>query len=132
MSLIRLYGFDYDVECREIFVQRIVFTGRNRLEMYGFCQKDGEFIETIYILTRATLERLLLRNGRLGDTLLKTIENLFLYPNRAQLEIDMIELFGMTQVFSADAIKMEFPWINTPEECRAVDDYRKLYIEEVV
>ena len=93
----------------EIFVNEIVFFSKNEISLFGFLQHDNSFSETQYVISRNDL-KLLLSNSQAGLEILWRIENLFVVPHEVPAAINLVDLFGTTQVFEADTILLEAPY----------------------
>ena len=93
---------------REVYVNEIEFRSKEEVYLFGFLHDCGKFHETQYLISRKDLQTLLSRN-KAGVEILWQIENLFVHPHAAPASINLIDLFGTTQVFEAWAIKLDTP-----------------------
>ncbi|MFN8322220.1 MAG: hypothetical protein U0T74_06130 [Chitinophagales bacterium] len=94
---------------REVYVNEIVFYSKNEISLFGFFQNDKSFSETQYVISRNDLQ-LLLSSNQTGIEILWCIENLFVVPHEVPASINLIDLFGITQVFEAESILLEVPF----------------------
>ena len=94
---------------REVYVNEIVFYSKDEISLFGFFQNDNSFSETQYVISRNDLRRLL-SNNQAGLEILWRIENLFVVPHEVPATINLIDLFGITQVFEAESILIEAPF----------------------
>lgn len=92
---------------REIYVNEIEFRSKEEIHLYGFLHNCGQFFETQYVICRKDLQTLLSKNKRAGVEILWQIENLFVNPHAAPATLNLIDIFGTTQVFEAGEIKLE-------------------------
>jgi hypothetical protein len=88
----------------EIFVNEIVFNGRNDISLLGFVHHGGQFFETEYSIERTQLETLLTHTKTCGNEVLRRIEQLFAHPHAVPASINLIDLFGTTQALEAKQI----------------------------
>ena len=117
---------------REIYVNEIEFCTNREVFLFGFVLNCGKFQETQYVVSRKDLQVLLSRNRPVGIEILWHIENLFLHPHSSPAVINLLELFGATQVFEAAEIKLSLPeqtvlpdtFLNKPQP-------RLMFVEEV-
>ena len=116
----------------EIYVNEIEFTAKDEVSLFGFIQDCGKFFETQYIISRKDLQILLSQNSNAGIEILWQIENLFAWPHSAPASLNLIDLFGTTQVFDACEIKLEVPFYQdehgNPMPCHSHDLF---FVEEV-
>ena len=117
---------------REIYVNEIEFCGTNEVYLFGFVLTSGKFIETQYVITRKDLQLLLSRNRPVGIEILWHIENVFLHPHSSPVLINLIELFGATQVFEASEIRLSTPLRdNEPGVHNPGQQPKLMFVEEV-
>ena len=90
----------------QLYVNEIEFQSRNEIYLYGFLQQDGKFFETRYHVSRNELQLILSQNKPVGLEVLWQIEKLFLHPHSIPATINLLELFGTTQVFNV-ALKLQ-------------------------
>jgi hypothetical protein len=93
---------------RELYVNEIEFHSRTEIYLYGFLKQkqEGKFFETRYRVSRNELQQILSQNKPAGIEILWHIETLFLHPHSSPASINLIELFGTTQVFNV-ALKLQ-------------------------
>ena len=108
---------------RELFVNEIVFYAKNDVSLFGFIHDGGKFHETQFIISRNLLQ-MLLSQSKTGIEILWQIEKLFVLPHSAPASLNLIELFGTTQLFEAQKIELE--------EIAPAKDYDILFVEDVV
>ena len=84
-----------------VYVNEIEFRTKEEVYLFGFIQDCGQFVETQYIISRKDLQILLSRNKRAGIEILWKIERLFVLPHEVPASLNLIDLFGTTQVFEA-------------------------------
>ncbi len=117
----------------EIYVNEIEFMDKDEVSLFGFIQECGKFFETQYIITRKDLQILLSQNKTAGIEILWQIENLFVYPHSAPASLNLIDLFGTTQVFDACEIKLEVPFyqdeLGNHTPCQ---NHELFFVEEVI
>ncbi len=85
---------------KEIFVNEIEFYSKNEIYLFGFMHSSGKFHETRYSIERKQLQKLLSANQSIGVEILWQIEQLWLYPHSVPATINLVDLFGTTQVFT--------------------------------
>ena len=116
----------------EIYVNEIEFTTKDEVSLFGFLQDCGKFFETQYIISRKDLQILLSQNRTAGIEILWQIENLFAGPHAAPASLNLIDLFGTTQVFDACEIKLDVPFYQDEHGNLMPCQSRELFfIEEV-
>ena len=93
----------------ELYVNEIEFSRKDEVSLFGFLQDCGKFFETQYIISRKDLQILLSQN-KAGIEILWQIETLFAGPHAAPASLNLIDLFGTTQVFDACEIKLDVPF----------------------
>jgi hypothetical protein len=101
----------------EIFVNEVLFYGKDEIMLLGFLHDGGQFHETEYLISRNHLQTLLNANKRTGLEILWRIEELFVQPHQVPACINLVDVFGTTQVFDASEILLEIP---------ACDSYQQL------
>ncbi len=117
----------------EIYVNEIEFRSKEEVSLYGFLHDCGQFHETQYVISRKDLQTLLSQNKRAGVEILWMIENLFVQPHASPASLNLIDLFGTTQVFEAGEIKLDVPFYEDehgnlkPSAAREI-----LFVEEVI
>lgn len=92
----------------ELYVNEIEFTCKEEVSLFGFLHDCGKFFETQYIISRKDLQILLSQN-KAGIEILWQIETLFAGPHAAPASLNLIDLFGTTQVFDTCEIKLDVP-----------------------
>jgi hypothetical protein len=92
----------------ELYINEIEFTHKDEVSLFGFLHDCGKFFETQYIISRKDLQILLSQN-KAGIEILWQIENLFAGPHAAPASLNLIDLFGTTQVFDTCEIKLDVP-----------------------
>ncbi len=123
----------FDIRCREILVNEIVFYSRTQVSLFGFIYKAGQFHETEFRISRQCLQNLLSQNKGIGVELLWTIERLFTYPHAMPARINIVDAFGTTQALKAQAIHIDLPWFEDEQgELKCSPGYSLLFIEEVL
>lgn len=116
---------------REVYVNEIVFYSKEEVSLFGFMHDGGKFCETEYIISRNHLQ-MLLSQTKAGVEILWQIENLFLLPHSAPASVNLIDLFGTTQIFEAQKIEFGIPfYTDTTGELRACENGDLLFVEEV-
>jgi hypothetical protein len=116
----------------EIYVNEIEFTNVDEVSLFGFLHDCGKFFETQYIITRKDLQILLSQNRRAGIEILWQIETLFAYPHSAPASLNLIDLFGTTQVFDACEIKLIAPIChNGPGNLAPGQTHELFFVEQV-
>ena len=83
----------------EIYVNEIEFHSKNEIYLFGFINNGGKFRETRYALSRKYLQKLLSANSKIGVEILWQMEKLMVYPHSVPACINLVDLFGTTQVF---------------------------------
>jgi len=115
----------------EIYVNEIEFTAKDEVSLFGFIQDCGKFFETQYIISRKDLQILLSQN-RAGIEVLWQIEHLFAHPHSAPASLNLIDLFGTTQVFDACEIKLDVPFYQDElGNLKPCQTHELLFVEEV-
>jgi hypothetical protein len=116
----------------ELYVNEIEFTCKDEVSLFGFLQHCGKFFETQYIISRKDLQILLSHSGPAGIEILWQIENLFAYPHSAPASLNLIDLFGTTQVFDACEIKLGVPLFqNGGNSLMPGQSHDLFFVEEV-
>ncbi|MDB5284956.1 MAG: hypothetical protein JWO06_4031 [Bacteroidota bacterium] len=113
----------------EVYVNEIEFRSKDEVYLFGFLHHCGKFYETQYLVSRNDLQTLLSQN-RAGVEILWQIENLFVHPHAAPASLNLIDLFGTTQVFESLAIKLDVP-VSAGNEPRLISS-GLLFIEEII
>ncbi len=93
----------------EIYVNEISFLSREEIYLFGFIFQEGKFLETQYVIGRHDLQ-MLLSGSKQGVEILWRIEELFVQPHQVPASINLIDLFGTTQVLEAQNIEMDLPY----------------------
>lgn len=94
---------------REVFVNEIVFYNRDNISLLGFMQKGRAFNETEYIISRQHLHTLLNANGKQGLEIQRRIADLFATPHAVPATVNLIDLFGTTQILQANEMLLSQP-----------------------
>lgn len=116
----------------EIYVNEIVFYSKKSISLFGFLHRDAAFLQTEYVINRENLQTLLSQN-KTGIEILWDIENLFVLPHEVPATINLLNLFGMTQIFKADRIELEPSYYKDKTgELHPREDNKLLFIEEVI
>lgn len=116
---------------REIYVNEISFMSREEIYLFGFLLLDGRFHETQYVIERKDLQNLLSSNKQ-GVEILWRIEELFVQAHQVPATINLIDLFGTTQVFAAQNIEMDLPFFEDEDgELRPSNNHELLFVEKV-
>jgi hypothetical protein len=116
----------------EIYVNEIEFTCKDEVSLFGFIQDCGKFIETQYIISRKDLQILLSQNRNAGIEILWQIETLFAAPHSAPASLNLIDLFGTTQVFDACEITLELPLFREEQDELPGQKHFVFFVEEVL
>jgi hypothetical protein len=90
----------------QLYVNEIEFHSRTEIFLYGFLKQDDKFYETRYRISRNELQTMLSLNKPVGIEVLWQIEKLFLHPHSSPAALNLVELFGTTQVFNV-ALKLQ-------------------------
>ena len=115
----------------EIYVNEIEFTHKDEVSLFGFLQHCGKFFETQYIISRKDLQILLSQN-KAGIEILWQIEQLFAGPHAIPASLNLIDLFGTTQVFDTCEIKLDVPYYQDGQGNLTPSRGKELFfIEEV-
>lgn len=115
----------------ELYVNEIEFTSREEISLFGFLQDCGKFFETQYVISRKDLQILLSQN-KAGIEILWQIEHLFAGPHAAPASLNLIDLFGTTQVFDTCEIKLDVPFYRDElGNLRPSRNKELFFIEEV-
>lgn len=93
----------------EVFVNEIVFYNCDNVSLLGFMQKGKAFQETEYIISRHHLYTLLNANAKQGLEIQRRIENLFATPHAVPATVNLIDMFGTTQVLQANEMLLSLP-----------------------
>ena len=96
---------------REMYVNEMVFSSKEEVSLFGFIHDGGKFFETEYIIGRNHLQ-MLLSQTKAGVEILWHIEHIFLLPHSAPASINLIDLFGTTQLFEAQKIEFGIPVVS--------------------
>lgn len=117
---------------REIFVNEIVFYSKQEIHLMGFIHQGGNFLETRYLITRNSLQ-MLLSQTKTGLEILWRIEQLFVLPHEVPAAINLVDLFGTTQMFEAQNIQLEAPlYENELGELLPEPAHGLFFVEEVI
>ncbi len=117
---------------REIFVNEIVFFSKDEVSLFGFVHEGGKFQETQFVIARNALQMLLSVN-KSGFEILWHIENLFVQPHQAPASINLIDLFGTTQIFWAANIELDVPFYEDETgELKPSESRELLFVEQVI
>lgn len=112
----------------ELYINEIEFTRKDEVSLFGFLHHGGKFFETQYIISRKGLQVLLSQN-KAGIEILWQIERLFVGPHTSPASLNLIEMFGTTQVFDTYEIKLTAPIYQGNLKPLAGNDL--FFIEEV-
>lgn len=116
----------------EIYVNEIVFYSKKSISLFGFLHHDAAFLQTEYVITREDLQTLLSQN-KTGIEILWHIEKLFVLPHEVPASINLLDLFGMTQIFEAGSIELEHSYYEDENgELHPREDNKLFFIEQVV
>jgi hypothetical protein len=117
----------------EIYVNEIEFTAKDEVSLFGFIRDCGEFFETQYIISRKDLQILLSQNRTAGIEILWQIELLFAHPHSAPASLNLVDLFGTTQVFDACEIKLDVPFYQDElGNLKPCQNHELFFVEEVM
>jgi len=117
----------------EIYVNEIEFRCAEEVLLYGFLHDCGKFFETQYVISRKDLQTLLSANKSTGIEILWRIEQLFLGPHQSPARLNLIDLFGTTQVLEAGEIKLDVPFYEAEDgELIPCNHNDILFIESVI
>lgn len=115
-----------------VYVNEIAFTGSANATLSGFVHTCGNFFETEYIISQELL-KVLLRQSKTGREILQHIAQTFAEPHTVPVAVNLIELYGTTQVFEAKNIALDVSYQEDEygqlAPCR---DLRLLFIDDVV
>jgi len=115
----------------ELYINEIEFTHKDEVSLFGFLQDCGKFFETQYIISRKDLQILLSQN-KAGIEILWQIENLFAGPHAAPASLNLIDLFGTTQVFDTCEVKLDVPHYHDEQgNLKPCPGKELFFIEEV-
>jgi len=116
----------------EIYVNEIVFFSKEEVSLFGFLNQGEQFHETQYVIDRKDLQ-LLLSQNKTGIEILWHIENLFVLPHDVPATINLIDLFGTTQLFQADKIQLDIPFYKGEDgELKPSETNDLFFVQEVV
>ena len=116
----------------EIYVNEIVFYSKDEVSLFGFLHEGGKFHETQFVIARNALQ-MLLSNNKPGIEILWHIENLFMQPHRVPACINLIDLFGTTQVFEAQNIELDVPFYEDETgELKPCESHTLLFVEKII
>ncbi len=116
----------------EIYVNEIVFYSKDGVSLFGFMHEGGKFQETEFVIARNALQ-MLLSSNKSGIETLWHIENLFVQPHQVPASINLIELFGTTQVFEAQHIELDVPFYEDESgELKPCESRELLFVEAVI
>lgn len=117
---------------REIFVNEIVFFSKDEVSLFGFVHEGGKFQETQFVIARNALQMLLSAN-KSGIEILWHIENLFVQPHQVPACLNLVDLFGTTQVLEAQNIELDVPFYEDETgELKPCKSRRLLFVEQVI
>lgn len=115
----------------EVYVNEISFLSREEIYLFGFVLQQGKFYETQYVIGRHDLQ-LLLSASPNGVEILWRIEELFVQPHQVPAGLNLIDLFGTTQVFEAQHIEMDLPYYETEEgDLKPIENHGLLFVDKV-
>ncbi len=115
----------------ELYVNEIEFTHKDEVSLFGFLQECGKFFETQYVISRKDLQILLSQN-KAGIEILWQIEKLFAGPHAAPASLNLIDLFGTTQVFDTCEVKLDVPHYQDEQgNLKPCQTKELFFIEEV-
>ncbi|MES2620112.1 MAG: hypothetical protein V4615_04600 [Bacteroidota bacterium] len=116
----------------EIYVNEIVFFSKEEVSLFGFLNQGQQFHETQYVINRKDLQ-LLLSQNKTGIEILWHIENLFVLPHEVPASLNLIDLFGTTQVFEANRIQLDIPFYKGADgELKPSGNNDLFFVQEVV
>ena len=117
---------------REMYANEIVFYSKHEVSLFGFMHQGGKFHETEYIISRNHLQ-MLLSQTKAGVEILWHIENLFVQAHAVPASLNLVEMFGTTQVFEAQKIELDVQYYeNETGELVPTNTLDLLYVEEVI
>ena len=115
----------------EIYVNEIVFYSKKSISLFGFLHHGAKFLPTEFVIDRNQLQMLLSQN-KTGVEILWYIENLLVHPHEVPASINLLNLFGMTQVFSANSIELNSPAVeNENGELVPSQTHQVVFVEVV-
>ena len=116
---------------QKIYVNEIVFYSRSEVSLFGFIEQGGRYYETEYLIGRKNLQ-LLLSQSKEGVEILWHIEKLFVLPHQVPATINLVDLFGTTQMLEAGNIELENPYYKGGnDEVRAEKRTGLLFVQAV-
>lgn len=95
------------ISITEILANEIVFQSRDEITIYGFRHSNGSYVPCEFVISREHFNILLSQNDKTGIEILWKAEQLFVQAHSHQPEINLIDLFGMTQPLKAAGIEIE-------------------------
>lgn len=113
----------------EVFVNEIVFYRHDEISLLGFVHDGGKFYETEFVISRNTLQTLLNGNKKAGAEIQWRIEQLFAEAHQSPAYINLVELFGTTQVLDAQEIVLEIPAFR---KLGAANERKTLFVNSVI
>lgn len=117
---------------REIYVNEIVFFSKDEIHLLGFIHQGGKFLETQYLITRKHLQ-MLLSQTKTGVEILWHIEHLFVLPHAVPATVNLIDLFGTTQMFEAQNIQLDRPMYQDENgELKPEARHGLLFVDKVI
>lgn len=123
---------NHTIAKNEIYVNEIVFFSKEEVSLFGFINQCEQFCETQFVIGRKDLQMLLSQN-KTGIEILWHIENLFVLPHEVPASLNLIDLFGTTQLFQADRIQLDIPFYEAEDgELKPSENNDLFFVQEVV
>ena len=123
---------NHTIAKNEIYVNEIVFFSKEEVSLFGFINQCEQFCETQFVIGRKDLQTLLSQN-KTGIEILWHIENLFVQPHDVPASLNLIDLFGTTQLFQANRIQLDIPFYEAEDgELKPSESNDLFFVQEVV
>lgn len=116
---------------QQLYVNEIQFADNEEVYLLGFSERNGGFVETKYVSSPGQLEELLSQSGRNGKEILARIESAFSRPHASPFVLDLVDMFGLTQILESEQIVLE-PAV-VPDETTPVHNLPEtLFVQEII
>jgi hypothetical protein len=116
---------------RQLYVNEIHFADNEEVFLLGFSEKEGNFIEAKYVSSPAQLDDLLAQSGKNGREIMNRIETSFAHPHTSPFVIDLVDMFGLTQILESEQIVLE-PASALDESTPVHNMPETLFVQEII
>jgi len=92
---------------QQLYVNEIVLANDEEIHLLGFSKQAGQFVPVNVIGNYDQLYELLYQSGKVGNEIALRIDVTLSAPHAAPLSIDLVDLFGLTQILACRSMVLE-------------------------